>query len=1375
MNDSKPDWMTPDLLIRAPLEAVAHRQRRLNFWCKLAACWGGAAFAGLFLLMLERQTGWGSSLLLPLVALGGIVAAVIVTLRHSRQQPNWRQLAQRIEALYPDLDSRLLTAVQQQGPAGADLNYLQQRLLQQTLLHSQNRDWSLIFPRSRLFSAQAAHWLAVVLLVTVLWGLRTTSGTALLARIPATGVSISPGDISLEKGSSLVVLARFGSSVPSAAELVLQSEDGASRRIPLVRNLADPVFGGMVPEVHSNLAYHVAFGARDSAKFKVKVFEYPRLERADVDLSFPEYTGQEPKRIQDTRRVSAVEGTSLDLTLQLNKPVLSARLVAKNGIGPPIPLVVVSNQPLATLSRFPLAASSTYELQLVDAEGRTNKVQTQFVFHVLKNGGPELKLALPRGDQRPSPLEEVAFQGTVWDEFGILSYGLGYTIDGQDTQFIELGSKVPAREKKSFDHVLHLEDLKVEPDQLIAWFVWAEDLGPDGKPRRTVGDLFFGEVRPFDEVFQEGEGGDGQSPPGAPSGSRADRMGELQKQIMNATWNLQREYSGGATRSQPSTNPASRPKTSPSSQKTQTPVRLNAARGLTAIPSMRFFGQRAAPSPETGRSRQPTPAVPKIDLSKTHTYKEDLGVLLDAQRQALEQAQASLSTQEDPRLTALLNTAIKAMENAVTRLSAASNSPALLEDALVAEQAAYSALLKLQQHNYQVSRNRQRNQSGAGGSREQQMQLQLEQMDLTRTEDRYETQRQAQPQQDAQRREDLQMMNRLQELARRQQDLNERLKELQTALQEAKTEEEREEIRRRLKRLQEEEQQMLADVDELRQRMERPENQSRMAEERRQLEQTREDVQRAAEAAAQGQPSQALASGTRAQRQLQDMRDRLRKENSSQFSEDLRQMRNDARELARQHQELLEKMNAENGNQKKSLSDTSDRQQQIDQLGRQRQRLTNVVEKATQISQDAEQSEPLLSRQLYETLRKFSQETSTGFKQTQEEMIDRGLMNPATYERLKQSPEQDGVKLLDLTAEMLRQEFLPQARQAGQRAQGGIEELKRGVERAADSVIGDDTEALKLAQQQLDKLMDQLQREMARAEVGSGTTNRAPTAGASNARQPGNRTNQLAAADGQPSNTGEGSSAAEDSTNRQPAQLANADRETREGQPGQPQSTDQGQTPGQNQSGTQPANQQQASPGRETASEPGQTTDNAQAQPNEGPSTQPGQPGQPGQNPGESNQQANQQANTRSGRSGANRNAGGGVGDLLGRDWDRLLQQRNGIETGPLIGEDFGPWSDQLRDVEELVDLPDLRSEVATARERARLLRQEYKREGKKPDWAVVRLQVIKPLVEVRDRISEELARRDSEKTLVPIDRDPVPSRYSELVRRYFEELGKER
>jgi hypothetical protein len=103
------------------------------------------------------------------------------------------------------------------------------------------------------------------------------------------------------------------------------------------------------------------------------------------------------------------------------------------------------------------------------------------------------------------------------------------------------------------------------------------------------------------------------------------------------------------------------------------------------------------------------------------------------------------------------------------------------------------------------------------------------------------------------------------------------------------------------------------------------------------------------------------------------------------------------------------------------------------------------------------------------------------------------------------------------------------------------------------------------------------------------------------------------------------------------------------------------------------------------------------------------------------------------------------------------------------------PWSDRLREVEEMLDLPDLRNDVASARERARLMRQEFKRDLKKPDWAVVRLRIVKPLVEVQDRIAEESARRDSPETLAPIDRDPVPSRYSDLVRRYYEQLGKDK
>jgi hypothetical protein len=110
---------------------------------------------------------------------------------------------------------------------------------------------------------------------------------------------------------------------------------------------------------------------------------------------------------------------------------------------------------------------------------------------------------------------------------------------------------------------------------------------------------------------------------------------------------------------------------------------------------------------------------------------------------------------------------------------------------------------------------------------------------------------------------------------------------------------------------------------------------------------------------------------------------------------------------------------------------------------------------------------------------------------------------------------------------------------------------------------------------------------------------------------------------------------------------------------------------------------------------------------------------------------------------------------------------------GPITGAEYSQWSDRLRDVEEMLDVPELRAEAARIRDRARNVRQDLRRHSVEPQWDLVKMDIAGPLVELRTRISEELARRESKEALVPIDRDPVPTRYSELVRRYYEELGK--
>ncbi|MBI5690321.1 MAG: hypothetical protein HZC55_09480 [Verrucomicrobia bacterium] len=1296
-----------DAFLRNRLERVARRYRWFALWRKLAACWAGAALITVAVAWVQGSLGQVSPAALPVVLILVIVTVAVVVVRHLLAATDYRWLAQKIERKHPDLDGVLLTAVQQTPGGSEEQGYLQYRVIQEATIKSQEQDWRDVLPPSRFLIGQVIHLLALALFGLALTNLRVTP---ILGEAPRwvgnDGVSVTPGDTKVEKGDSLVVLARFAGALPPTVGLVVRENGVPPRTIPLVKSLADPVFGGSVLEVASDFTYHLEYRGQRTRDFTVKVFEHPRLLRADVALKFPDYTRLAPKRIEDTRRVSAVEGTQLDFALQLNKPVKIARLIGRGEKKEILDLSVVPGQPAATLAAHVPKKSGTYDLQLVDEEGRANKVAAPFVIDVQPNRPPEIRLALPRGDVRPSALEEVTFDGTVWDDFGTPAYGIAYALAGGEPKFVELGRDGGPKEKRLFGHVLSLEALGAKPDDLVSWYAWADDIGPDGQVRRTSGDLYFAEVRPFDEIFRESqnqESGEQQEQQGN-RGQQARRLSELQKQIISATWKLQREG--------------------------------------------------AKPG-----------------------YPADAKVVLESQEQALAQAGEAAEEARSPRQQALWKSVTQEMEKAIERLKDAAQLPAPLAQALPAEQAAYQALLKLQARETNVTR-RNRQQGGGGGG-QQGNQRQLDQLDLQQSENRYETQRVARSPQNKERREQLAVLNRLQELARRQQDINDRLKELQTALQEAKTEQQKEDIRKRLKRLEEEQRQMLADADELRQRMDRAENQSAMTQQRQQLDQTREDIQKAADAAADGSVSSALASGTRAQRQLQEMREDLRKQNSSQFSEELRQMRSEARDLAQRQEELSRKLDqlADGQSQRKTLGESGERKEVLDQLAEQKERTGRLLERATQVSEQAENTEPLLARQLYDSIRKVTQDDANSVRQIRSELLGSGMMTRDMYDRLQKAQDrEEGGRAFDLTRDLLREGLVPQARQAGQRARGEIEDLKRGVERAAESVLGDDAEQLKLARSELDALTDQLQREIAQAgrppgSARDGESGRSPgeQPGSQPGReQPGERTAQAGESRPEGSEPGQrgqpGQEGQRGAGNRgeRAQQMAGNDGRSPGEQPGQ-----EGQQPGQGQGGRGESRQE----GRTAAAGGEGGGGLRRLEERDGQARDPRNRG--------ALAEANRTRTPQIGGGGSNELGGLSV-DLLSRGGDRWGGGLGGAEfgpvyRGPLTGDEFNRWTERLRDVEELVDSPEWRNAIAAARERARLIRRDFRQDLKKPDWTVVELQIVKPLVEVRNRVAEELARRDSKDSLTPIDRDPVPNRYAESVRRYYEELGKDK
>jgi hypothetical protein len=1392
-----------DKVLLARLRPAVDRLRRFRMLAGFAAGWALAAvIAAALLRMNPVSSEWYASIrfwVLPCGLLLGILGGCIGRLC----RPRARAVAAHIERMNPDLDGRLSTALEQAPDENGRFHFLQDHLFTETIHHSTQQDWSKIVSPRRMGWTRAAEIGALAAFVGI-WFLLPQPLTTTAAMAAAGGaesketVTVTPGDTELEKGSTLVLLARFNGTVPGSADVVIGDTAASEQRLPLKRNLNDPVFGGTVPDVAQSFTYRVVWENGESQRYKVQVFEFPKLERSDVTLTYPEYTKLPVKRIEDMRHTSAVEGTRIDLDLTLNKPVVSAVLEPKKAKNakedanapPALKLEAPADKAVATLRGFVPPKSVRYELVLTDADGRRSRQAVPFSFDVLPNKIPEMKLTAPKGDQKPSALQELLFTGTVWDDFGVVASGLEVTTPGGETVTLDFGKDITGRETRAFQQLLRFEEMNAVPDQLFAWHVWTDDIGPDGKVRRTRGDLFYGEIRPFEEVFRQGDGAEsgqqqsqeqqqnGQQQGGGP----ATKLAELQKQIINATWKLQRQTSG-------------------------------------KIPD-------------------------KIadDIKTVHDSQED------AEAQAEEAAGEAAET---PQAVANWQVVVQQMKEAIQRLETAAVTPPEISKALAPEQAAYQALLKLRAHEYDVTRSnrRQQQQRQQGGQQQnggtQRQQEQLDQLDLAKEENRYETQREAQAQQSAERREQMQVMNRLKELAQRQQDVNEKLKELQTALNEAKTEKEKEEVQRQLKRLEEEQRRMLADADELSQRMEQRQNQSEAGEQQQKLDEARQNMEQAAEATSRGETGEALASGSRAQEQMQEMREELRKQSAGAFSEELRQMRAEARDIARKQEEIAQQMKkdqpakTETADSKAepkadpaapkpepgrreapSLGGGDKEEGLVKALDQQQERTNDLVKRATELSEQAEPSEPLLSRQIYETARQFSQDDAGAVKQTQQEMLKEGRLTESQFDEMKrlQETEQAG-KTLRLASRMLQRNQQEDAARTGERARQDLDRLRQGVERAAESVLGDDTAAIRLAESQLQAAADAVQKEIEQqqkqdgeaspngqqprqgqrennSQANAGTPREGqPQQGSQpgqnegrqpNEQQPGQERNQVAQngerpQDGQAQRNGRGQ--------QQPGQNQEPQQGQRQGrgqgqQPGEQQPRENGelaQEQNQNQSQEQNQNQEQNSQPQEGQGQGGgrgrQPGEVAQEQNRE----QSGQPqeGQPGAQPGQESPSdqdrdgARTAQNRRGPRELASNNGGGGGG---GPQEDYETRRFNGNRpVAPLTGEGFTNWSDSLREAEEMIDQADLRNGIASARERARLMRQEMKRDLKKPDWAVVELQILKPLVEVRQRLREELARRDSDKALVPVDRDPVPAQFSENVRRYYEQLGRDK
>ena len=256
--------------LRYHLQPLFMRRQRLEGARRLALFWLGCAGVGLILLMVDWLWAWHSPWFLRTLGLIAALGTGWIVYKVYQERPDYQAMARTIEQQHPEAKALILAAVEQRPQsASGQWGYLQKAVIKEAVRHGTRHDWLESIPawkRVTLYTLQVC--MGVLLLGVLSQMLPAFSAWPQAERGVLTRqtyeVSVTPGDTTVEAGAPVIITARFNQRVPTAADLVYGPPDQTLRRLRLSKNLDDPVFGGMIPEVQADMVYHVAFAGRQS-------------------------------------------------------------------------------------------------------------------------------------------------------------------------------------------------------------------------------------------------------------------------------------------------------------------------------------------------------------------------------------------------------------------------------------------------------------------------------------------------------------------------------------------------------------------------------------------------------------------------------------------------------------------------------------------------------------------------------------------------------------------------------------------------------------------------------------------------------------------------------------------------------------------------------------------------------------------------------------------------------------------------------------------------------------------------------------------------------------------------------------------------------
>lgn len=313
---------------------------------------------------------------------------------------------------------------------------------------------------------------------------------------------VFPGNTEITKGENVDFVIRVKGEIPKKIFLLTREESQTNFEEHELQKDSEGNYKFSIQQLRSSLNYFASAEDIKSEEFKISVIDRPVIRSMDVKVISPGYSGIPIIEQKDNGNISALIGSTVDISLLSNKELKSAYIEFEDSTK--TNLTVHNN---LVKGSFKIRKDNSYVILLNDLNENQNLQPVRYYIKANYDGNPTIELLYPKQDINLANDSRVAIEVRVNDDYGFSKLNLNYRLTSSryepvqekfSTLEIAIDKKI---KEQNVDHIWNLTQINPAVNDVYSFYLEIFDNDNISGPKSAKTQIINVRVPSLDEIL----------------------------------------------------------------------------------------------------------------------------------------------------------------------------------------------------------------------------------------------------------------------------------------------------------------------------------------------------------------------------------------------------------------------------------------------------------------------------------------------------------------------------------------------------------------------------------------------------------------------------------------------------------------------------------------------------------------------------------------------------------------------------------------------------------------------------------------------------------------------------------------------------------